>query len=106
MHPVGSVGSYLIAMGWSAEAEQGGWRTQLMGGECHAAGRLQQPATVCCEAAKAANGQPCRHSKRAERSGGAARPVEHNPRPALCGAYSFKMPQVKTGSLYRCGKRD
>ena len=28
---------------------------------------------------------------------------EHNPRPALCVAHSFKMPQVNTGSLYRCG---
>ena len=24
----------------------------------------------------------------------------------LCGAYSFKMPQVHPGSLYRCGKSD
>ena len=30
---------------------------------------------------------------------------EHNPRPALCVAHSFKMPQVNTGSLYRCGER-
>ena len=32
-----------------------------------------------------------------------ARP-EQNPRPALSGAHSFRMPQVNTGSLYRCGK--
>ena len=27
-----------------------------------------------------------------------------NPRPALCGAHSFKTPQVDSGSFYRCGK--
>ena len=32
-----------------------------------------------------------------------ARPAA-NPRPALCGAHSFKTPQVNPGSLYRRGR--